>query len=165
MAPGATSRFVLGPNDVIHVDVWKNTELSQTVIVAPDGTVSLPLLNSVHVAGMTTGEVAQALRSKLAGYIVNPQVTVSVVTVHSRQVFVLGQVTKPGSYPLLGPLNVLQVIAMAGGLTPYAKHDGIMILRDGKSGTEKIRFNYDDAVRGNRTQNVFLRPGDTVVVP
>jgi polysaccharide biosynthesis/export protein len=160
-----TSRFVLGPNDVIHVDVWKNTELSQTVIVAPDGSISLPLVNSVHVAGMTTTEAAQALRSKLTDYIVNPHVTVSVVTVHSRQVFVLGQVTKPGSYPLLGQLNVLQAIALAGGLTPYAKHEGIMILRESKGGTEKIRFNYNSAVHGDATQNVFLLPGDIVVVP
>jgi len=161
----ATSRFVLGPSDVIHVDVGKNTELSQTVIIAPDGFISLPLLNNVHVAGMTAAEVAQALRSKLTGYIVNPQVTVSVVAVHSRQVFVMGQVAKPGSYPLLGPLNVLQVIAQAGGLTPNANHDGIMIIREGKGGTEKIRFNYNKVVAGDGTQNVFLRPGDIVVVP
>ena len=156
--PSATSRFVLGPNDVIHVDVGKNTELSQTVIVAPDGSVSLPLLNSVHVAGMTTDEVAQVLRSKLTDYIVNPQVTVSVVAVHSRQVFVLGQVTKPGSYPLLGPLNVLQVIALAGGLTPYANREGIMILRDVKGGTEKIRFNYDDVVAGTGSKTYSFGP-------
>ena len=161
----ATSRFVLGPSDVIHVDVGKNTELSQTVIVAPDGFISLPLLNNVHVAGMTTDEVAQALRSKLTDYIVNPQVTVSVVAVHSRQVFVLGQVAKPGSYPLLGPLNVLQVIGLAGGLTPNANREGIMILRDVKGGTEKIRFNYNNVVAGDRKQNVFLRPSDIVVVP
>ncbi len=160
-----TSRFVLGPSDVIHVDVSKNTELSQTVIVAPDGFISLRLLNNVHVAGMTAGEVAQALRSKLTDYIVNPQVTVSVVAVHSREVFVMGQVAKPGSFPLLGPLNVLQVIALAGGLTPSANHNGIMILRDGKDGSKKIRFNYNNVVRGDRTQNVFLRPGDIVVVP
>ena len=159
------SRFVLGPDDVIQINVWKNTELTQTVIVAPDGSISLPLLNNVHVAGMTADEVAQVLRSKLTDYIVNPQVNVSVVAVHSRQVFVMGQVAKPGSYPLLGPLNVLQVIALAGGLTPYANHDRIMILRDGKDGTEKIRFNYNKVVRGDGTQNVFLLPGDIVVVP
>ena len=164
--PGsAMSRFVLGPSDVIQINVWKNTEFSQTVIVAPDGSISLPLLNNVHVAGMTAGEVAQALRTKLTDYIVNPQVNVSVVAVHSRQVFVMGQVAKPGSYPLLGPLNILQVIALAGGLTPYANHDHIIILRDGKDGTEKIRFNYNKVVRGDGTQNVFLLPGDIVVVP
>jgi polysaccharide export outer membrane protein len=163
--PSARSPFVLGPNDVIYVDVSKEPELSHNLIVAPDGSISLPHLNNVHVAGMTTLEVAQALRSKLSDYIENPQVTVSVVAVHSRQVFVLGQVAKPGSYPLLEPLDVLQIIAVAGGLTPSANHDGIMILREGKDGTEKIRFNYNSVVGGDRTQDVTLRPGDIVVVP
>lgn len=160
----ATSQFMLGPADVIHINVWKNTDLSQTVTVGPDGFISLPLLGDVHVAGMTANDLAQALSTKLTSYIMNPQVTVSVVDIRSRLVYVLGQVGKPGSYPLIGPVNVLQLIAQAGGLSTYANRKGITILRASKGGTEKIRFNYNNVVHGDGTQNVFLQPGDTVVV-
>jgi polysaccharide export outer membrane protein len=161
----AASRFMLGPADVIHVNVWKNTELSQTVTVGPDGFISLPLLSDIHVAGMTANELAQTLRIKLDNYIVNPQVTVSVVDIRSRKVFVLGQVGKPGGYPLAGPIDVLQLIAQAGGLSTYANREGITILRAGKGGTEKIRVNYNNVVHGDGKQNVYLQPGDMVVVP
>ena len=161
----AASQFTLGPADVVHVNVWKNTELSQTVTVGPDGFISLPLLNDIHVAGMTANELAQVLNAKLNNYIMNPQVTVSVVDIRSRQVYVLGQVGKPGSYPLIGPVNVLQLIAQAGGLSTYANRKGITILRASKGGTEKIHFNYNNVVHGDGKQNVFLQPGDTVVVP
>jgi polysaccharide export outer membrane protein len=161
----AASQFMLGPADVIHVNVWKNTELSQTVTVGPDGFISLPLLSDIHVAGMTANDLAQSLSTKLNNYIMNPQVTVSVVDIRSRQVYVLGQVGKPGGYPLIGPINVLQLIAQAGGLSTYANRKGITILRASKGGTEKIRFNYNNVVHGDGKQNVFLQPGDTVVVP
>jgi polysaccharide export outer membrane protein len=161
----AASQFTLGPADVVHVNVWKNTELSQTVTVGPDGFISLPLLNDIHVAGMTANELARVLNTKLNDYIVNPQVTVSVVDIRSRQVYVLGQVGKPGSYPLIGPVNVLQLIAQAGGLSTYANRKGITILRASKGGTEKIHFNYNNVVHGDGKQNVFLQPGDTVLVP
>jgi polysaccharide export outer membrane protein len=161
----ATSQFKLGPADVVHINVWKNTELSQTVTVGPDGFISLPLLNDIHVAGMTANELAQELNTKLNNYIMNPQVTVSVVDIRSRQVYVLGQVGKPGGYPLVGPMNVLQLIAQAGGLSTYANRKGITILRASKDGTEKIHFNYNNVVHGDGKQNVFLQPGDTVVVP
>ncbi len=165
ISESATSQFMLGPADVIHVNVWKNTELSQTVTVGPDGFISLPLLSDIHVAGMTANELAQVLSIKLNNYIMNPQVTVSVVDIRSRLVYVLGQVGKPGSYPLVGPINVLQLIAQAGGLSTYANRKGITILRAGNGGTEKIRFNYNNVVHGDGKQNVFLQPGDTVVVP
>ena len=165
ISESAASQFTLGPADVVHVNVWKNTELSQTVTVGPDGFISLPLLNDIHVAGMTANELARVLNIKLNDYIVNPQVTVSVVDIRSRQVYVLGQVGKPGSYPLVGPVNVLQLIAQAGGLSAYANRKGITILRTSKGATEKIRFNYNNVVHGDGKQNVFLQPGDTVVVP
>ena len=165
ISESATSQFMLGPADIIHVNVWKNTDLSQTVTVGPDGFISLPLLSDIHVAGMTANELAQELSTKLTSYIMNPQVTVSVVDIRSRLVYVLGQVGKPGSYPLIGPINVLQLIAQAGGLSTYANRKGITILRTSKGGTEKIRFNYNNVVHGDGKQNVFLQPGDTVVVP
>ena len=163
--PSQTSQFVLGAADIIHVNVWKNSELSQTVTVGPDGFVSLPLLGDIQVAGMTANELAQALTTKLNSYVVNPQVTVSVVDIRSRQVYVLGQVSKPGGYPLIAPIKVLQLIAQAGGLSNYANRKGIVILRTNKSGTAKLTFNYDTVVHGDSKQNIDLQPGDTVVVP
>lgn len=161
----ATSQFVLGPADIIHINVWKNAELSQTVTVGPDGFVSLPLLGDVHAAGMTANQLGHTLTARLNVFIVNPQVTVSVVDIRSRQVYVLGQVAKPGGYPLVAPINVLQLIAQAGGLTTYANHKGITILRSRDIGVQQINFNYNNAVRGDAKQNISLQPGDTVVVP
>ena len=162
--PGA-SQFVLGAADIIRINVWKNVELSQTVTVGPDGFVSLPLLGDVHVAGLTANQLGQALTVKLNSYVVNPQVTVSIVDIRSRQVYVLGQVGKPGGYPLIAPINVLQLIAQAGGLSNYANRRGITILRPKQNGTQKISFNYNNVVHGDGKQNIDLQPGDTVVVP
>lgn len=160
-----SSQFALGVGDVIRVNVWKNTELSQTVILGPDGFVTLPLIGEVHVAGMTANQLGRLIESKLKSYVVNPQVTVSMVEIHSRRVFVLGQVTKPGSFPLIAPITVLQLIAEAGGLNTYANRKGIFVLRVENDTTKKIPFNYSDVIKGNSKQNLSLQPGDTVVVP
>jgi len=165
LSPSDVSQFLIGPADVLRVNVWKNLELSQTVTVTPDGFVSLPLLGDVHVAGMTANQLAQELSSRLHSYVVNPQVTVSIVDIRSRQVYVLGQVGKPGGFPLIAPLNVLQLIAQAGGLTNYANRKAIVILRSQTSGTQKLAFNYNNVVHGDTKQNIALQPGDTVVVP
>jgi polysaccharide export outer membrane protein len=159
------SQYTVGVADVLHVNVWKNTDLSQTVTVGPDGFVSLPLLGDVKVADMTTNQLSTLLTSRLTAYMVNPDVTVSVVEIHSRQVYLMGQVTKPGGFPLIGPMTVLQLIAQAGGLTPFAKRKSIYILRTANGHTEKLPFNYSDAVRGKGNDNVGLQPGDTVFVP
>jgi polysaccharide biosynthesis/export protein len=160
-----TSQFTLGAADVIRVNVWKNTDLSQTVTVGPDGFVSLPLLGDVHVAGMTANQVAQDLSSRLSSYVVSAQVTVSVVDIRSRQVYVTGQVGKPGGYPLIAPTTVLQLLAQAGGLNTFANRKGILILRGTKGDIQRLKFNYINAVRGDVKQNINLQPGDTVIVP
>jgi len=160
-----SSQFALGVGDVIRVNVWKNTELSQTVILGPDGFVTLPLIGEIHVAGMTANQLGRLIESRLKSYVVNPQVTVSMVEIHSRRVFVLGQVTKPGSFPLIAPITVLQLIAEAGGLNTYANRKGIFVLRVENDSTKKIPFNYSDVIKGNSKQNLSLQPGDTVVVP
>jgi polysaccharide export outer membrane protein len=165
MSQAGRSQFILGAADVIHVNVWKNAELSQTVTVGPDGFVSLPLLGEVQVGGMTANQLGQALASRLSAFMVSPQVTVSVVDIRSRQVYILGQVTKPGGFPLIAPINVLQLIAEAGGLTAYANRKGIVILRLNHEGTKKIGFNYNNVVHGDGKQNIDLQPGDTVIVP
>lgn len=164
-SPSDSSQFLIGPADVLRINVWKNPELSQTVTVTPDGFVSLPLLGDVHVAGMTANQIAQGLSTKLQSFVVSPQVTVSIVDIRSRQVYVLGQVGKPGGFPLVAPLNVLQLIAQAGGLTNYANRKAIVILRPQANGTQKLTFNYNNVVHGDAKQNITLQPGDTVVVP
>jgi len=163
--PPRTSQMILGPSDVIHINVWKNTDVSETVTVGPDGFVALPLLGALQVSGLTSEEVEKLIGSRLAGYIVNPQVTVSIVDIRSRQVYILGQVSKPGSFPLIAPVHVLQLIAQAGGLTTYANRKGILVLRQEEGTVKKIPFNYNRVIRGEGQQNIMLQPGDTVVVP
>jgi polysaccharide export outer membrane protein len=161
---GVVSLYKLGAADVIRVNVWKSAELSQTVTVGPDGFVSLPLLGDVHAAGLTANDLARDLSSRLSGYVVSPQVTVSVVDIRSRQVFVTGQVGKPGAYPLIAPITVLQLIAQAGGLNTYANRKEILILRGAKGNLQRFKFNYTKAVRGDTRQSIALQPGDTVIV-
>jgi polysaccharide export outer membrane protein len=160
-----SSQFILGAADVIRVSVWKNADLSQTVTVGPDGFVSLPLLGDVHAAGMTANQLAQDLSSRLSSYVVSAQVTVSVVDIRSRQVYVMGQVGKPGGYPLIAPITVLQLIAQAGGLTIFANRKEIFILRGSKADLQRLKFNYISAIHGDVNQNINLQPGDTVIVP
>jgi polysaccharide export outer membrane protein len=161
----ATSQLILGPADIIRINVWKNMDLSQTVTVGPDGFISLPLLGDVHVAGMTSNQLAQELKSKLTSYVVNAQVTVSVVDIRSRQVYMTGQVGKPGGYPLIAPITVLQLIAQAGGLNTFANRKDIVILRSVGGNVQRLKFNYNNAVHGDPKQNISLQPGDTVIVP
>jgi polysaccharide export outer membrane protein len=159
------SQYVIGAADVIHINVWKNADLSQTLTVDPDGFVSIPLLGDVHVAGMTTNQLGAILASRYKSYVVSPQVTVSVIDIRSRQVYVMGQVGKAGGYPLIAPITVLQLIAQAGGLNTYAKRKGIYVLRAKNGGTEKLPFNYVNVTHGDGKQNIVLQPGDTVIVP
>jgi polysaccharide export outer membrane protein len=164
-AIGPSSQYTIGVADILRVNVWKNTDLSQTVTVDPDGFVSLPLLGNVNVAGLSTDQLGTLLAAKYASYVVTPQVTVSVVDIRSRAVFVMGQVGKAGSYPLVAPTTVLQLIAQAGGLTPFAKRKNIYVLRASMGQSEKIPFNYVKVVRGDTRANIVLQPGDTVIVP
>jgi polysaccharide export outer membrane protein len=165
LTTGSSSQYTIGVADVLRVNVWKNADLSQTVTVDPDGFVSLPLLGNVNVAGLSTDQLGTLLTGKYASYVVTPQVTVSVVDIRSRAVFVMGQVGKAGSYPLLAPTTVLQLIAQAGGLTPFAKRKNIYVLRASMGKSEKIPFNYIKVVHGDIHSNIVLQPGDTVIVP
>ncbi|MEP6756198.1 MAG: polysaccharide biosynthesis/export family protein [Chthonomonadales bacterium] len=160
-----SSRYTLGAADIIHVNVWKNVDLSQTVTIGPDGFVSLPLLGDVHAAGLTADQLSKDLTSRLASYVVNAQVTVSVVEIRSRQVFITGQVGKPGAYPLIAPITVVQLIAQAGGLNTFANRKGIFILRGTSGNAQRLKFNYASAIHGGIKQNINLQPGDTVIVP
>jgi len=161
----SSSRYTLGAADIIRVNVWKNADLSQTVTIGPDGFVSLPLLGDVHAAGLTADQLAKDLASRLTSYVVNAQVTVSVAEIRSRLVFITGQVGKPGAYPLITPITVLQLIAQAGGLNTFANRKGIFILRGNTANAQRLKFNYTSAIQGDVKQNINLQPGDTVIIP
>jgi polysaccharide export outer membrane protein len=156
--------YQLGVGDVIHVSVWREQELTQTAVVRPDGKISLPLLGEISVAGKTAIAVTTLVRDRLFQFVTDPQVTVSVLEIHSRQVYITGQVQRPGAYPLVGSINVLQLIASAGGLTQFAHKKGIVILNAKQE--QKEKFDYSNAIQGkNRNNKLLLSPGDTVVVP
>ena len=159
----ANGDYRLGIGDVIHIFIWHEQELTQTAVVRPDGKISLPLAGEFTVAGKTTVEIQEVVRGRLLKFVVDPQITVSVVEIHSRQVYITGQVQRPGAYPLAGKVGVLQLIASAGGLTPYAHRKVIKVL-DG-SNRPIATFNYIDATQGKDNDNHLLEPGDTVVVP
>jgi len=160
------SDFVIGESDVLNINVWKEPEISQSVVVRPDGKISLPLVGEVFVSGLTPVQTQTLLRNKLQSILTNPQVTVTVTEIRSRVVFITGEVSRPGTYPLLVPSTILQVITNAGGLGQFANKKGIFVLRtvDGKQ--QRISFNYSQVIKGEKPeQNILLHPGDTVVVP
>ena len=158
--------YIVGESDVIRVNVWKEPDVSQTVVVRTDGSISLPLINEVKVAGMTPMQIQVLVAEKLKSFLNSPQVTVTVMEIHSKRAFITGEVARPGGYSLNTETTVLQLIAQAGGFTVFAKRDGIVVLRleDGKP--VRLRFKYKEVVHGKNTeQNIALHPGDTVVVP
>jgi polysaccharide biosynthesis/export protein len=170
-AATATARpappYVIGPDDVLSIVFWKDKDLSAEVTVRPDGKVSLPLLNDIQAQGRTPDELRDALKQAAQAFVEDPNPTVMVKEIKSRRVFITGQVEKPGPYPLTGETTVLQLIAMAGGMREFADGSNITIIRKADNGrTEILPFNYRDVLkRKNLTQNVQLKPGDTVVVP
>ncbi len=158
--------YIVGESDMLHISVWKEPELSQTVMVRPDGKVALPLIGEVKLSGMTPTQVQTMLSSRLKAYIVNPQVTVTVTDIRSKNAYITGEVARPGAYPLVKPTTVLQLIAQAGGLSIYAHRSGIFILRDVNGKSVRLPFPYKDVMKGKQEdQNLELRPGDTVVIP
>ena len=168
-APGTPARppYIIGAGDVLAVNVWKETELTRTVLVRPDGRISLPLIGEVQAAGRTTDQVQAEILDRLASFISHPQVNVIVQEIKSRTFNVVGKVVKPGEFDLLRPMNVLDGIALAGGFTEFAKTAKVYVLRKGPEGkTEMLPFNYKKVIKGEALdQNVPLQPGDTIVVP
>jgi polysaccharide export outer membrane protein len=158
--------YVVGDSDVIRVNVWKEPEVSQTVVVRTDGNISLPLINEVKVSGMTPLQIQDLIAEKLKDFLTNPQVTVTVMEIRSKRAFITGEVARPGTYSLNAQTTVLQLIAQAGGFTPFAKKDSIVVLRTEEGKQSRLKFKYKEVVQGKNTeQNVALHPGDTVVVP
>jgi polysaccharide biosynthesis/export protein len=160
------SGYVVGDSDVLHVNVWKEQEVSQTVVVRTDGNISLPLINEVRVSGLTPLQIQDLVAEKLKDFLNNPQVTVTVAEIHSKRAFITGEVARPGTYSLNAETTVLQLIAQAGGFTPFAKKDGVVVLRTDGGKQMRLKFKYKEVVQGKKTeQNIALHPGDTVVVP
>jgi polysaccharide export outer membrane protein len=159
--------FKIGPDDLLAVNVWGEPEVSQTVPVRPDGKISLPLVGEVVASGKTAKQLATTIDHQLSNYLSNPEVIVIVREVKSQRIVVAGQVAKPGSYPLLTSMSVLDAIAQAGGPLEYAKLKSIYVLRAGPdSRPMQLRFNYKQVIRGrNLSQNILLQSHDTVVVP
>jgi len=160
------SDFVIGESDVLNINVWKEPEISQSVVVRPDGKISLPLIGEVLVNGLTPVQAQTLLANKLQSILTNPQVTVTVTEIRSRMVSVTGEVAKPGAYPLLVPTTVLQLITNAGGLGQFANKKGIFVLRTVGGKQQRFPFNYSRVIKGEKPeQNIQLHPGDMVVVP
>jgi len=160
------TEYKIGEQDVLTITVWREPELSGTVMVRPDGMVTLPLLNDVHAAGLTPDELKNSLTEKLGPFVNTPQVTVAVREINSRKVFIIGQVGHEGSYRINSTTTVLQIIAEAGGLRDFANRKGIYVLRTQNGSQQRLTFNYDKVIRGKDSkENILLRPGDTIVVP
>ncbi len=164
----ADGDYKIGPEDVLEVIVWRNADLSKIVTVRPDGKISLPLVGDIQALGMTTSQVTKRIEARLKEYKESPNVSVVVKEVNSYGVFVLGEVAHPGRYHLKTYATVLQAVSLAGGFTPYAAKNKMVVLRKGPSGGSESRINvrYDDIVAGaDSAKDIVLIPGDTVVVP
>src|SRR5918992_659880 len=157
--------YQTGAGDTLGILLWKEPALSGSVKVRPDGYITLPLVNEVQVTGLTTGELRKVLEEKYKHYVTDPFVSIRVEGISSAEVFLVGQVTKPGAYPLSGNESLLQILTRAGGLTIFADRDDIKVVRrEGAKVTEYV-VDYDAIVKGDLKQDILLRPGDRIIVP
>jgi polysaccharide export outer membrane protein len=157
--------YVIGADDNLHISVWKEPDLTNTLPVRPDGKISMPLLNDVQASGLTPMQLASSLTEKLKKYLADPRVTVVVTQMNSQRVYILGEVLHSGAIPLLPNMTVLQALATAG-FTQFANTKAIYVLRTQNGRQQKMPFNYRQAMKGeDMAQNISLKPGDTIVVP
>ena len=162
----AGPQFFLGPEDVLKISVWNYEALTTEVVVRPDGKISFPLIGDTQAQGRTVEELRQAIQDKMEAFIPDAPVTIVVVGVESPKVYVVGKVANPGVYVMGKTVRVIQVLAMAGGATPFADKDDILIVREDNGRQIALKFNYGKVANGkNLEQNNYLKPGDTVVVP
>lgn len=157
--------YVIGAGDALNINVWKEPTLSGNVKVRPDGFVTLPLVNEVQVVGMTTAQLRKVLEDKYREFTIDPFVTVRLEAIASSEVFLVGQVSKPGAFPLNGNETLLQVLTRAGGLAVFADRSNLRVVRrDADKITEYI-VDYDAIIKGDLKQDILLRPGDRIIVP
>jgi polysaccharide biosynthesis/export protein len=161
------STYIIGNDDVLAINVWKEPDISRSVPVRSDGNISLPLVGEVLAAGRTPHQLEAEIAGKLKNYISEPEVTVIVQEIKSQKFNVLGMVTRPGAYPLTNSMTVLDAIALSGGFRDFAKQKSIYILRVNPDGSQaRFDFNYKDVIKGkNPAQNLKLQPRDTIVIP
>jgi polysaccharide biosynthesis/export protein len=158
--------YVIGADDVLAVTFWREKDMSSDVHVRPDGKITLPLLNDVDAAGLTPDELRDRVTKAAAQFVEDPNVTVTVTAINSRKVFITGNIGKAGPYPIIGPMTVMQLIAMAGGVQEFARSERILIMRTENGKPVAHKFNYKEVSDGKKLgQNIELQPGDTVIVP
>jgi len=157
--------YLIGAGDTLNINVWKEPTLSGTVKVRPDGYVTLPLINEVQVAGQTTANLRNTLEDKYKEFTTDPFVTIRVEAIASSEVFLVGQVTKAGAFPLSGNETLLQLLTRAGGLGIFADRSNIRVVRREGNRVTEYTVDYDAIIKGDLKQDVLLRPGDRVIVP
>lgn len=154
--------YVIGTDDVLLIKVWREPEHSGLVTVRPDGMITLPLIGDIRAGGLTPEKLDAEVTQALSKYINDPDVIVSVQAVRSKRYYVTGEVNRPGAYPLVSPVTVLEALTLAGGFRDFANKKNITILR----GNQRLKFNYNDVIRGkNPGQNITLQHGDYIIVP
>jgi polysaccharide export outer membrane protein len=160
------ANYTVKPGDLLSISVWKEPDLQRPALVRPDGSFSFPLVGEVDAKGKTVADLNKLMSQRLAKYISDPVVTVSIQEIKGNKVYVIGQVNRPGEFIMNPTVDVMQALSMAGGTTPFAALGDIVVLRRTPAGKQSIPFRYNDVVRGKRMdQNIDLQSGDVVVVP
>ncbi len=158
--------FLLGPEDILEISVWKDETLTKQVVVRPDGKISFPLIGEIQAAGRTVEDLRKEIIEKLSEFISDPVVTVMVIGINSYKIYVIGKVNKPGAYTVGRTVNVMQALSMAGGFSPFADLGNISILREQNGKQIRIKFNYKEVAKGKHLEeNILLKRGDVIVVP
>lgn len=165
VAVTTSDSYVIGPSDVLAITVWKEPTLSGTILVRPDGMISLALLGDIQASGMTPLQLSEQITTKLKKYIQDPNVSVVISQIHSKVVYLLGEVVRRGPVEMTPGMTLLEAIANAGGLTDFANKKKIYLLRNDSGTQQRIPVNYKEALKNGGAFNLALRPGDTIVVP
>ncbi len=159
-------QYRIGPGDILHVSVWNNKELTMDVMVRPDGKISLPLLQDVNAKGLTAVELRDEISERLKEFVIEPIVTITVKEVNYPKFFIMGEIKRPGTFPLREKISILQAISLAGGFTEYASTSNIILIRNTPSGQKRIKINYGKLLKsGAEKNNIYLQPGDTIIIP
>jgi len=162
----ADPSYIIGPMDVLEVQVWKEPDFSRQVLVRPDGKITLPLVGDILASGMNTMGLKALLSERLEDFVSKPEVTVIVLESRSKNFYIIGKINRPGTYPLNPDMTVLQAISVAGGLAEWADKDSIRIIRRSNGKDEILPFDYDKVISGKMLeQNILLKPNDTIIIP
>ena len=158
--------YLIGPNDILNIHIWREPELTRDVIVTPDGRITFPLIGNIVAQGLTVTELKKIITDKIKHYVSTPEVTVIVNESRSRTIYTIGKVNSPGPYPLAPNMTVLQALSTAGGFTEWADTKNILIVRREGNKEIQLRFNHKEFISGKKLeQNILLKPNDTIVVP